>query len=346
VPGAADDRLAQDQGYPALNVAIDRAAAARFGLAVADIQEVLTIAVGGREAGVVFENDRRFPIVVRLADSLRADLETIRKLPITLPPAPPDVTDPLPDPASAPGATLRGTVPLDAVASIEVVSGPNQVNRENGKRRLTVQANVRGRDLGSFVAEVRRRVEAEVAPVPGVWLEWGGQYQNLLAARERLLLVVPACFLLILLCLYATFGSARDAAMVFTGVPLALTGGIFALWLRGIPFSISAAVGFIALSGVAVLNGLVLVTTINTMRQEGTRLAEAIRQGALVRLRPVLMTAMVAALGFVPMALATGAGAEVQRPLATVVIGGILSSTLLTLVVLPALYRIWHVREA
>jgi len=192
------------------------------------------------------------------------------------------------------------------------------------------------------VAEVRDRVHREVRPAPGTWIEWGGQYQNLLAARDRLLVVVPACFLLIFLMLFATFGSARDAAMVFTGVPLALTGGVLALWLRGIPFSISAAVGFIALSGVAVLNGLVMVTHINQLRRKGMDLAAAIREGALARLRPVLMTALVAALGFVPMAVATGTGAEVQRPLATVVIGGILSSTALTLLVLPALYRLWH----
>ncbi len=336
VPGAADARMSQHEGSPTLNIAVDRATAARYGLNVADIQDLVVTAIGGREAGEVYQGDRRFPIVVRLPDALRADVAAIRRLPVPLPAA----ADSGGGAASAAG--LRGTVPLETVARIEVAFGPGQVNRENGKRRVTVQANVRGRDLGSFVAEVRERVGREVRPAPGTWIEWGGQYQNLLAARDRLLVVVPACFLLIFLMLFATFGSGRDAAMVFTGVPLALSGGVLALWLRGIPFSISAAVGFIALSGVAVLNGLVLVTHINQLRRDGRNLAAAIREGALTRFRPVLMTALVAALGFVPMAVATGTGAEVQRPLATVVIGGILSSTALTLLVLPALYRLWH----
>jgi len=225
-----------------------------------------------------------------------------------------------------------------------VSEGPNQVSRENGKRRVVVQCNVRGRDLGSFAAEAQSRV-TEVRLPSGSWLEWGGQYENLVAARERLAIVVPACFALIFLLLYATFRSVRQSVLVFTGVPLGLTGGILALWLRGMPFSISAAVGFIALSGVAVLNGLVLVTFINQLRQDGAEIPSAIVRGALVRLRPVLMTALVASLGFVPMAVATGTGAEVQRPLATVVIGGLVSSTLLTLVVLPALYRIFEGRR-
>jgi len=232
-------------------------------------------------------------------------------------------------------------VPLSAIAAVKLVEGPNQISREDGKRRVVVTANVRGRDLGSFAAQAQMRV-AELALPPGSWLEWGGQYENLVAARERLAVVVPLCFALIFLLLYATFQSVRQSVLVFSGVPLGLTGGILALWLRGMPFSISAAVGFIALSGVAVLNGLVLVTFINQLRAEGTELGEAIVRGALVRLRPVLMTALVASLGFVPMALATGTGAEVQRPLATVVIGGLISSTLLTLVVLPALYRIFE----
>ncbi|HPB28152.1 MAG TPA: CusA/CzcA family heavy metal efflux RND transporter [Acidobacteriota bacterium] len=334
VPGAADARMSQHEGSPTLNIAVDRATAARYGLNVADVQDLVATAIGGREAGELYQGDRRFPIVVRLPEALRADVAAIRRLPVPLPSG---------DSGRAgEPAALRGSVPLEAVARIEAASGPGQVNRENGKRRATVQANVRGRDLGSFVAEVRDRVHREVRPAPGTWIEWGGQYQNLLAARDRLLVVVPACFLLIFLMLFATFGSARDAAMVFTGVPLALTGGVLALWLRGIPFSISAAVGFIALSGVAVLNGLVMVTHINQLRRDGMELAAAIREGALTRLRPVLMTALVAALGFVPMAVATGTGAEVQRPLATVVIGGILSSTALTLLVLPALYRLWH----
>jgi cobalt-zinc-cadmium resistance protein CzcA len=231
-------------------------------------------------------------------------------------------------------------VPLGAVAKIHVSEGPNQVSRENGKRRVVVQCNVRGRDLGSFAAEAQARVAGLDLP-PGTWLDWGGQYENLVAARERLGVVVPLCFGLIFLLLYSTFQSVRQSLLVFTGVPLGLTGGIAALWLRGMPFSISAAVGFIALSGVAVLNGLVMVSFINQLRREGRPVEEAIRRGSLTRLRPVLMTALVASLGFVPMALATGTGAEVQRPLATVVIGGLVSSTLLTLVVLPALIRLF-----
>ncbi len=219
--------------------------------------------------------------------------------------------------------------------------GLNEISRDNGKRRITVTCNVRGRDIGSFVEEARLKIGRQVK-LSGNWLAWGGQFENLIAARQRLAILVPACFVLILLLLFATFGSIRDAVVVFSGVPLALTGGIVALWLRGIPFSISAAVGFIALSGVAVLNGLVMITFITQLRSQGVPLDEAVIRGPLTRLRPVLMTALVASLGFIPMALATGTGAEVQRPLATVVIGGILSSTVLTLGVLPALYRLWH----
>ena len=233
-------------------------------------------------------------------------------------------------------------LPLGAVARIEVSEGPNQISRENGKRRVVVQANVRGRDLGSFVEEAQRRVDAEIALPAGYWITWGGQFENLIAARKRLMVVVPLSLLLIFVLLFATFNSVKHSLIVFSGVPLALTGGILALWARGIPFSISAGVGFIALSGIAVLNGLVMVSFINALRREGHTLDVAITTGALTRLRPVLMTALVASLGFVPMAIATGSGAEVQRPLATVVIGGILSSTLLTLLVLPALYRVFH----
>jgi cobalt-zinc-cadmium resistance protein CzcA len=228
------------------------------------------------------------------------------------------------------------------VAKVEVTEGLNEVSRENGKRHVDVQCNVRGRDIGSFVIEAQQKVNAQVNLGGGTWVTWGGQFENLIAARQRLMLVVPICFVLIFLLLYSTFHSARYALLVFSGVPLALSGGIVALWLRDIPFSISAAVGFIALSGVAVLNGLVMVTFINQLRREGAMLDDAVVRGSITRLRPVLMTALVASLGFVPMALATGTGAEVQRPLATVVIGGIVSSTLLTLIVLPALYRLWH----
>jgi cobalt-zinc-cadmium resistance protein CzcA len=233
-------------------------------------------------------------------------------------------------------------VSLGTVARIDVSEGPNQISRENGKRRVVVQANVRGRDIGSFVAEAQQKIAGQVKVPPGGWLDWGGQFENLQAAKERLTVVVPVCFFLIFLLLFSTFNSVKYALMVFICVPLALTGGILALWLRDMPFSISAAVGFIALSGVAVLNGLVMVTFINQMRDEGAELDRAIVQGSLTRLRPVLMTALVAGFGFVPMALATGTGAEVQKPLATVVIGGIISSTLLTLLVLPAVYRICH----
>ena len=335
VPGAADVKIEQSQGLPVLTVRIDHAAAARRGIAADEIVETVATAVAGREAGFVFEGDRRVPIVLRLPNAFREDPDAMGQVPVALPRG------------EAPGdaGPAGGFVPLRDVAAIDEDEGPYQVSRENGRRRVVVQANIRGRDLGSFVAEAQRRVRADVPLPPGSWLAWGGQFENLLAARERLGLVVPGCFLVILLLLYQTFGLWKDALLVFTGVPLALTGGVAALWMRGLPFSISAAVGFIALSGVAVLNGLVMVTFVNQLRAAGMPLEEAIRTGCLTRLRPVLMTALVASLGFVPMALATGTGAEVQRPLATVVIGGIVTSTALTLVVLPALYRMWHWRE-
>lgn len=226
------------------------------------------------------------------------------------------------------------------MARIRISEGINQISRENGKRRVVIQTNVRGRDVGSFVSEARQKLEQKVKIPPGYWTDWGGQFENLIAARQRLMIVVPVCFFMIFLLLFSTFNSVKDALLVFTGVPLALTGGIAALWLRDMPFSISAGVGFIALSGVAVLNGLVMITFINQLRCNGMPLQQAIHQGALNRLRPVLMTALVASLGFLPMALSTGTGAEVQRPIATVVIGGLVSSTLLTLVLLPAIYRI------
>ncbi|MFN7952509.1 MAG: efflux RND transporter permease subunit, partial [bacterium] len=237
-------------------------------------------------------------------------------------------------------------LPLSELASLVTTEGPNQISRENGKRRVVVQANVTGRDVGSFVAEASARIDANVKLAPGTWLDWGGQFENLIAAKKRLTIVVPLCFALIFALLYASLGSARDAVLVFTGVPLALSGGVLALWLRGMPFSISAAVGFIALSGIAVLNGLVMVTFIQQLRADGVPLVEAIQRGAVTRLRPVLMTALVASLGFIPMMLATGTGAEVQRPVATVVVGGLVTSTALTLLVLPALYRIAARRDA
>jgi cobalt-zinc-cadmium resistance protein CzcA len=282
-------------------------------------------------AGQVFEGDRRIDIVVRLPEAQRTRLEALGSLPIPLP---------LRADADAPA-----TVPLGEVARIELSEGPNQVSRERGKRLVVVTANVRERDLGSFVEELRDTVAAEVALPAGYWIDYGGTFEQLISASQRLQVVVPVVLALIFGLLFMAFGSARDAAVIFSGVPLALTGGVLALWLRGIPFSISAGVGFIALSGVAVLNGVVLVSFIRRLLDDGHELEGAIVQGALTRLRPVLMTALVASLGFVPMALNVGTGAEVQRPLATVVIGGIVSSTLLTLLVLPALYRLAHGRR-
>jgi heavy metal efflux system protein len=338
VPGVADAKTEQVTGLPVLSVVPDRAALARYGLSVADLQDTLAIAMGGEVAGQIFEGDRRFEILVRLPESLRTDLDGLSALPI-----------PLPGDAAAPPLARSGWsadvptyVPLGEVATLELAPGPNQISRENGKRRVVVTANVRGRDLGSFVDDARSRIEAELQLPEGYWIEYGGTFEQLISASQRLQIVVPVTLAIIFGLLFMAFGSVRDAAIVFSGVPLALTGGVFALLLRDIPFSISAGVGFIALSGVAVLNGVVMITFISRLRAEGQRLEDAIRDGALGRLRPVLMTALVAALGFVPMALNVGTGAEVQRPLATVVIGGILSSTLLTLLVLPALYRMIH----
>ena len=343
VPGAADVKVEQTTGLPILSVFIDRAAIARYGLNVADVQDVVAIAMGGREAGLVFEGDRRFPLMVRLSEALRQNLDTLATLPIPLPHKE-HGRQPVRTAAVGPTTAIADRppyIPLGEVARFEIAEGPNQISRENGKRRIVVQANIRGRDLGSFVDDARQQIAAQVPLPAGSWLDWGGQFENLVAARQRLSLVVPLCFFLIFLLLFSAFNSVKYAVLVFTGVPLALTGGILSLWLRDMPFSISAAVGFIALSGVAVLNGLVMVTYINQLRLRGTARDEAIFQGAMTRLRPVMMTALVASLGFVPMALATGTGAEVQKPLATVVIGGLVSSTLLTLVVLPALYRIF-----
>jgi cobalt-zinc-cadmium resistance protein CzcA len=345
IPGTADARVEQTSGMPVLTVEVDRAAIGRYGLNVADVQDVVAVAIGGREAGMVFEGDRRFEVVVRLPERLRAQPETLERLWIPLPDHDKTSESVLLASASSltgitPPAAGMGFIPLGDVARIDITEGTNQISRENGKRRVVVQCNVRGRDLGSFVAEAQEQV-AGIALPPGGWLDWGGQFENLVAAKKRLTIVVPICFLLIFILLFSTFKSAKYALLVFSAVPLGLTGGIVTLWLRGMPFSISAGVGFIALSGVAVLNGLVMITFINQLRLEGMARDEAIIHGSLTRLRPVLMTALVASLGFVPMAMATGTGAEVQRPLATVVIGGLVSSTLLTLVVLPALYRIF-----
>jgi cobalt-zinc-cadmium resistance protein CzcA len=343
VPGASGVKVEQVSGLPVLTIDVDRAAIARYGLNGNDVQAVVATAVGGGPVGQVYEGDRRFDIVVRLPEERRGDIHALADLPIPLP-------------AGGRSASLLASletealghaayVPLGSVATIELAEGPNQVTRENGKRRIAVSANVVGRDIGGFVADAQKRIDASIRLPPGYWIGWGGQFENLIAARNRLALVVPLALFLILLLLYVSFGSVANALLVFTGVPLALTGGVLALVLRGLPFSISAGVGFIALSGVAVLNGLVLITFVNQLSAEGLPLDEAIRRGAETRLRPILMTALVASLGFVPMALAHGTGAEVQRPLATVVIGGIVSSTFLTLFVLPVLYRMAHGRR-
>jgi cobalt-zinc-cadmium resistance protein CzcA len=341
VPGASDVKVEQVTGLPMMTIDIDRASIARYGLNLADVQEVVATALGGVVSGAVLEGDRRFELVVRLPEHLRVDPDAIARLPI-----------PLPDANAAASADRlasgdfadepRPFIPLNAVATIELGTGPNQISRENGKRRVVVTANVRGRDLGSFVEEAERRIASDVTIPPGYWTSWGGQFEQLISASNRLRIVVPVALALVFLLLYTTFGNVADALLVFTGVPLALTGGVLSLWSRGIPLSISAGVGFIALSGVAVLNGLVMITFINRLREDGMPAAQAVSEGSMARLRPVLMTALVASLGFLPMALATGTGAEVQRPLATVVIGGILSSTALTLLVLPALYLAFH----
>jgi cobalt-zinc-cadmium resistance protein CzcA len=325
VRGAVDVKVEQIAGLPVLEIKVDKAAIARRGLSVSAVHDVIGAAVGGQEAGVIFEGDRSFEIIVRLPESVRADLEALSNLPVSLPKATPN----------APVQTL----PLNRVAQFSFAEGPSQISRENGKRRIVVTANVRGRDLGSVVEEAQQRVARNVKLPVGYWISWGGQSENLAAARQRLAIVVPACFVMIFLLLLNAMGSVRDALLVFSAVPLALTGGVFALWLRGMPFSISAAVGFIALSGVAVLNGLVMLSFIRRLRDNGMPLISAIEHGALTRFRAVIMTALVASLGFLPMAFSSGTGAEVQKPLATVVIGGLISATLLTLAVLPALYK-------
>lgn len=326
VKGASDVKAEQISGLPMLTIQISRQLLSRYGLNMGDVQESIEIALGGKSAGQIFEGDRRFELIVRLPEEIRGDLEAIKRIPIPLP-----VKD-----------SSMNYLPLGSVADFNIAPGPSQISRENGKRRVVVTANVRGRDIGSFVEEAQKSIKENVQIPAGYWTDWGGQFEQMISAAKRLSIVVPAALLMIFILLFMTFGSLKDALLVFTGVPLALTGGITALCLRGIPLSISAGVGFIALSGVAVLNGLVMISFIKKLREEGSGLDKAVFEGALTRLRPVLMTALVASLGFVPMALATGRGAEVQRPLATVVIGGILSSTILTLIVLPVLYRIFH----
>ena len=324
VRGATEIKVEDVTGMPVLEIEVDTGELARRGLSLSAVQDVIGIAIGGRPAGLVFEGDRRFQIVVRLSDRERNNIETLKNLPVALP-------------ETSPGANAA-TIPLRQLATFHFSEGPNQVSRENGKRRVVVTANVRGRDIGSLVDEAQAKIAEEVKLPAGYWLAWGGQFENFAAARQRLLIVVPICFAIIFLLLLGALGSWRDALLVYSAVPLALTGGVAAIWLRDMTFSISAAVGFIALSGVAVLNGLVMLTFIRQLIQAGVPKQEAISRGALTRLRPVVMTALVASLGFVPMAIATGTGAEVQKPLATVVIGGLITATLLTLLVLPALY--------
>ncbi|WBO21532.1 efflux RND transporter permease subunit [Sphingomonas abietis] len=316
--GAVDVRVEQTEGLPMLDIRPNRVAMSRIGVSAGDVQDTVAAAIGGREAGVIFEGDRRFPVVIRLSEAARSDLTQVAQIPV---------------PTAA-----GGFVPLSTVADINVADGLNQISRENGKRRVVVQANVRDRDVAGVVADARAAIDAQLKMPPGTYMEWSGQAENLASARNRLAIVVPLCFAVIMLLLYGALGSVRDAIIVFTGVPLALVGGVLALFLRGMPFSVSAAVGLIALSGIAVLNGLVMVTSIHDLLSTGMDRARAAREGALARLRPVAMTALVASLGFVPMALGHGAGAEVQKPLATVVIGGLMTATLLTLFVLPTLY--------
>ena len=325
VDGSADVRVEQVTGLPVLTLHPNHQKLAAYGLTVDDIQSLLSTAVGGQQAGLIYRGDQRIPLVVRFPEPLRENADLIKALPI-----------PLAD---------GGFVPLSEVADVVLAPAPAQISRENGKRRIVVSANVRGRDLGSFVKEVRQKAASEVSLPSGYWLEYGGTFEQLQSAEARLRWVVPATLALILFVLISAFGNLRGALIIFSGVPLALTGGIFLLWLRGMPMSISAAVGFIALSGISVLNGLVMLTFIRQLRDQGVALRDAVIQGATMRLRPVLMTALVAGLGFVPMALNTGIGAEVQRPLATVVIGGIISATTLTLFVVPVLYFWLHRRS-
>ncbi|WP_115710686.1 efflux RND transporter permease subunit [Legionella sainthelensi] len=331
VPGAADVKVEQVSGLPLLTVEINRDALARYGLQIGAVQDAIVIATGGKKGGELFEGDKRFDLIVRLPESLRSSPNVLRQIFIPLPPGK-DGT--------------RHYIPVSEVAKMVRSESPNQISREIGKRRVVVSANVRGRDLSSFVSDAKLRMEQNIKIPSGYWITWGGQFEQLQSASQRLQIVIPVTLVGIFLLLFMSFGSVKNALLVFSGIPLALTGGVFALWARGIPLSISAGVGFIALSGVAVLNGLVMITFINKLReQKKLYLKDAVLQGSLARLRPVLMTALVASLGFVPMALATGTGSEVQRPLATVVIGGIISSTFLTLLVLPGLYYVFHNRR-
>ena len=325
IEGVADARVEQVSGLPTLSIKPKRVALGRYGLNVVDLQDLVSASIGGESAGILYEGDRRFEVIVRLPETVRQDVEGLKHLPVTLP--------------------NGDYVPLEEVATLDIAPAPAQISRENGKRRIVVTANVRGRDLGSFVTEVKSAVQEKADIPPGYWLDYGGTFEQLESASQRLSIVVPITLLMILVMLIIAFSSLKDALIVFSGVPLALTGGVILLYLRDMPLSISAGVGFIALSGVAVLNGLVMLSFIRQLWRDTGELTKSIIEGAMVRLRPVLMTALVASLGFIPMALNTGTGAEVQRPLATVVIGGIISSTILTLLVLPVLYEWVHRRK-
>lgn len=325
VEGSKDVRVAQVSGLPMISVEPQREHLALLGLSVADVQQALQLATSGVQAGVIYEGDKRFKLLVRMDESARRSPQQLAKVPVILPnKASPDLS----------------YVPLGEVATIKEIQGPNKINRESGKRNVVVTANVEKHDLGSFIKDTQQRVQQGLTLPSGYWLEYAGTFEQLQSATKKLSLIVPLTLLLILVLLYGAFSSLRDTLIIFTGVPLALTGGVIALMLRDLPLSISAIIGFIALSGIAVLNGVVMLSFIRDLKQQGLALRIAIRQGASQRLRPVLMTALVASLGFIPMALNTGIGAEVQRPLATVVVGGIISSTLLTLVVLPALCQL------
>jgi cobalt-zinc-cadmium resistance protein CzcA len=324
VRGAEDVKVEAVSGLPQLQIKPDRTAIARYGLNVADVNDLVESIVAGKEAGLVYEGEQRFDLRVRFMDAASRDVNTISNLPI-----------------SAPHGVK---VPLSQVADVALLEGPAQISREDTRRRISVEVNVRGRDIGSFVEEAQAAIEEQVVLPPGYYTTWGGQFENLRRASARLLIVVPLALFLIFILLFTTFNSVRQALLIYTGIPFAVVGGVLALAVCGMPFSISAGVGFIALFGVAVLNGVVMVSYINRLRDEGRPLEQAVNEGAETRLRPVLMTALVASLGFIPMAVATSAGAEVQRPLATVVIGGLITSTLLTLLILPTLYR-WFERE-
>ena len=324
IRGAADVKVEQVSGLPQLVIKPDRAKIARYGINVADVNQIIEIAIAGKSAGEVFEGEKRFDLVVRFKEDARNNIDAIKNILVPTP--------------------NGSNIPLSQIADVYIEEGPAQISREHGQRRIVVELNVRGRDIGSFVEEAEKIIYEKVKLPPGYYLEWGGTFEQLQRARERLAVVVPLSLFLIFLLLFISFGSIRNVLLVFTGIPFAIVGGIFSLLIRGMHFSISAGVGFIALFGVAVLNGIVMVSFINKLRQEGKPLEEAVIEGATIRLRPVLMTALVASLGFIPMAISTGAGAEVQRPLATVVIGGLITSTLLTLFVLPTLYM-WFEKQ-